>query len=129
MLFSAGMVIGLLFFGIAEPMFYFDNTKPWGYPNNPFAHMTVASAAAMNEQRAVLAMRVTYFHWELHGWAFCVMIRLCLAYFGFRKKLPLTLRSAPFLVSPHRWVLVSARWPQASTISSVSILERPRRSS
>ena len=33
MLFSAGVGIGLLFFGIAEPLFYFDNTQPWGYPN------------------------------------------------------------------------------------------------
>ena len=48
----------------------------------------------MNEARAVLAMRVTYFHWGFHGWAVYVMVGLCLAYFGFRKKLPLTLRSA-----------------------------------
>ena len=57
MLFSAGVGIGLLFFGIAEPMFYFDNTQPWGYPNNPFADM--AGVAAMDAQRAVYAMRVT----------------------------------------------------------------------
>ncbi len=94
MLFSAGVGIGLLFFGIAEPMFYFDNTEPWGYPNNPFADQAGSAAAAMNEQRAAIAMRVTYFHWGFHGWAVYVMIGLCLAYFGFRKKLPLTLRSA-----------------------------------
>ncbi|MBC6439104.1 MAG: BCCT family transporter [Rhodospirillales bacterium] len=94
MLFSAGVGIGLLFFGIAEPMFYFDNTEPWGYPNNPFADQMGAAAAEMNEQRAIAAMRVTYFHWGFHGWAVYVMIGLCLAYFGFRKKLPLTLRSA-----------------------------------
>jgi choline/glycine/proline betaine transport protein len=92
MLFSAGVGIGLLFFGIAEPIFYFDNTQPWGYPNNPFADH--AQITEMNEDRAVLAMRVTYFHWGFHGWAVYVMIGLCLAYFGFRKKLPLTLRSA-----------------------------------
>ncbi len=92
MLFSAGVGIGLLFFSIAEPMFYFDNTQPWGYPNNPFADH--AMITEMNVDRAVLAMRVTYFHWGFHGWAVYVMIGLCLAYFGFRKKLPLTLRSA-----------------------------------
>ncbi len=92
MLFSAGVGIGLLFFGIAEPMFYFDNTEPWGYPNNPFADM--AGLAAMDEQRAAAAMRVTYFHWGFHGWAGYVIVGLCLAYFGFRKKLPLTLRSS-----------------------------------
>jgi choline/glycine/proline betaine transport protein len=48
----------------------------------------------MDIDRAVLAMRVTYFHWGFHGWAVYVMVGLCLAYFGFRKKLPLTLRSA-----------------------------------
>ena len=96
MLFSAGVGIGLLFFGIAEPMFYFDNTQPWGYPNNPFADL--AQVSAMNETRAVYAMRVTYFHWGFHGWAVYVMIGLCLAYFGFRKKLPLTLRSALYPV-------------------------------
>ena len=92
MLFSAGVGIGLLFFGIAEPMFYFDNTEPWGYPNNPFADRALVTE--MNEERAALAMRVTYFHWGFHGWAVYVMVGLCLAYFGFRKKLPLTLRSS-----------------------------------
>ena len=92
MLFSAGVGIGLLFFGIAEPMFYFDNTEPWGYPNNPFADRD--QVTEMNEARAAYAMRVTYFHWGFHGWAVYVMVGLCLAYFGFRKKLPLTLRSA-----------------------------------
>jgi choline/glycine/proline betaine transport protein len=92
MLFSAGVGIGLLFFSIAEPMFYFDNTQPWGYPNNPFADH--AQVTQMNVDRAVLAMRVTYFHWGFHGWAVYVMVGLCMAYFGFRKKLPLTLRSA-----------------------------------
>ena len=96
MLFSAGVGIGLLFFSIAEPLFYFDNTQPWGYPNNP--HADIAGATEMDQQRAVLAMRVTYFHWGLHGWAVYVMIGLCLAYFGFRKKLPLTLRSALYPV-------------------------------
>ncbi len=96
MLFSAGVGIGLLFFGIAEPMFYFDNTQPWGYPNNPFADQQ--GFAAMDIDRAVAAMRVTYFHWGFHGWAVYVVIGLCLAYFGFRKKLPLTLRSALYPV-------------------------------
>ncbi|MEO9899232.1 BCCT family transporter [Nisaea sp.] len=92
MLFSAGVGIGILFFGVAEPIFYFDNSGGFGYPNNP--HADVAGATAMGMERAVHAMRVTYFHWGFHGWAIYVMIGLCLAYFGFRKKLPLTLRSA-----------------------------------
>jgi len=60
MLFSAGVGIGLLFFSIAEPMFYFDNTQPWGYPNNPFADHALITD--MSVDRAKLAMRVTYFH-------------------------------------------------------------------
>ncbi|MFP3442880.1 BCCT family transporter, partial [Pantoea sp. SIMBA_133] len=37
MLFSAGIGIGILFFGVAEPIFYLDNTDSFGYPNNPHA--------------------------------------------------------------------------------------------
>ena len=92
MLFSAGVGIGLLFFSIAEPMFYFDTGQSAGYPNNP--HADLAGALELDELRAVHAMRVTYFHWGLHGWAVYATVGLCLAYFGFRKNLPLTLRSA-----------------------------------
>ncbi|QDG77119.1 BCCT family transporter [Labrenzia sp. PHM005] len=92
MLFSAGVGIGILFFGVAEPIFYFDNSGAFGYPNNP--HADLNGHTDMNMQRAVDAMRVTYFHWGFHGWAVYVMVGLCLAYFGFRKKLPLTMRSA-----------------------------------
>ena len=92
MLFSAGVGIGILFFGVAEPVFYFDNSGAFGYPNNP--HADVAGATSMDLTRAVHAMRVTYFHWGFHGWAVYVVVGLCLAYFGFRKKLPFTMRSA-----------------------------------
>ena len=92
MLFSAGVGIGLLFFSIAEPIFYFDNSQSAGYPNNPLADL--AGAVSLDEARAVHAMRVVYFHWGMHGWAVYALVGLCLAYFGFRKKLPLTLRSA-----------------------------------
>ena len=92
MLFSAGVGIGILFFGVAEPVFYFDNSGAFGYPNNP--HADAVGVTDMDVNRAVHAMRVTYFHWGFHGWAVYVIIGLCLAYFGFRKKLPLTLRSA-----------------------------------
>ena len=92
MLFSAGVGIGILFFGVAEPVFYFDNAAAFGYPNNP--HADVAGATAMDMTRAVHAMRVTYFHWGFHAWAVYVVVGLCLAYFGFRKKLPLTMRSS-----------------------------------
>ncbi len=92
MLFSAGVGIGILFFGVAEPVFYFDNSGAFGYPNNPHADMQ--GHTEMTVLRAVDAMRVTFFHWGFHGWAVYVVVGLCLAYFGFRKKLPLTLRSS-----------------------------------
>ncbi|MCE2460637.1 MAG: BCCT family transporter [Pseudomonadales bacterium] len=92
MLFSAGLGIGLLFFSISEPMFYFDNSGSSGYPNNP--HADGLGASELNEDRAVHAMRITYFHWGISAWSVYVLVGLCLAYFGFRKKLPLTLRSS-----------------------------------
>ena len=92
MLFSAAVGIGLLFFSIAEPIFYFDNSQAAGYPNNPIAD--AAGDVSLDERRAVHAMRVTYLHWGVHAWSAYVLVGLCLAYFGFRKKLPLTLRSA-----------------------------------
>ena len=92
MLFSAGLGIGLLFFSISEPMFYFDNAAAFDYPNNP--HADRDGATGLTEARAVHAMRITYFHWGFHAWSVYVIVGLSLAYFGFRKKLPLTLRSA-----------------------------------
>ncbi|MBS7664309.1 BCCT family transporter [Pseudomonas lalucatii] len=97
MLFSAGIGIGILFFGVAEPIFYLDNSGAFGYPNNPYADM--AGATAIDHARAVDALRVTYFHWGFHGWAVYAIVGLSLAYFAYRKKLPLALRSAlhPFI--------------------------------
>ncbi len=97
MLFSAGIGIGILFFGVAEPIFYLDNSGGFGYPNNPYADM--AGATALGYDRAVDALRVTFFHWGFHGWAVYVIVGMSLAYFAYRKKLPLALRSAlyPFI--------------------------------
>ncbi|KAB0495769.1 choline BCCT transporter BetT [Pseudomonas vancouverensis] len=79
MLFSAGMGIGLMFFGVAEPVMHF-TTPPVGEGG------TVAAARE--------AMKITFFHWGLHAWAIYAMVALILAYFSFRNGLPLTLRSA-----------------------------------
>ncbi len=79
MLFSAGMGIGLMFFGVAEPVMHFI-TPPVGESG------TVAAARE--------AMKITFFHWGLHAWAIYAMVALILAYFSFRHGLPLTLRSA-----------------------------------
>jgi choline/glycine/proline betaine transport protein len=81
MLFGAGMGIGLLFWSIAEPIYHFQS--------NPFV-----SEATGEATKAQVAMRLTFFHWGLHPWAIYVIVGLTLAYFHFRKKLPLTIRSA-----------------------------------
>lgn len=92
MLFSAGLGIGMLFFSIVEPLFYFDTAQAAGYPNNP--HADLAGAVAPDRERAVHAMRIAFLHWGLHAWAVFVIVGLCLAWFSYRKNLPLTLRSA-----------------------------------
>ncbi|WP_295477179.1 choline BCCT transporter BetT [uncultured Pseudomonas sp.] len=79
MLFSAGMGIGLMFFGVAEPVMHFIN-PPFGDGN------TVQAARE--------AMKITFFHWGLHAWAIYAIVALILAYFSYRHGLPLTLRSA-----------------------------------
>jgi len=82
MLFSAGMGIGLVFWSIAEPIYHFQG--------NPFIIEDMAQTPAA----AAVAMRLTFFHWGLHPWAIYVVVGLSLAYFAYRKKLPLTIRSA-----------------------------------
>ncbi|GAA0347617.1 choline BCCT transporter BetT [Morganella psychrotolerans] len=79
MLFSAGMGIGLMFFGVAEPVMHY-LSPPVGTPE------TV--------QAAKEAMRLTFFHWGLHAWAIYAIVALILAFFSYRHGLPLTLRSA-----------------------------------
>ena len=78
MLFSAGMGIGLLFYGVAEPMFHFSNPP-----------MAVASQSDAAHQ----AMGFTFLHWGLHSWAVYALIALALAFFSFNKGLPLSIRS------------------------------------
>jgi choline/glycine/proline betaine transport protein len=79
MLFSAGMGIGLMFFGVAEPVMH--------YVDPPEADPATVAAARD-------AMRITFFHWGIHAWAIYAVVALSLAYFSFRHDLPLTIRSA-----------------------------------
>lgn len=78
MLFSAGMGIGLVFYGVAEPMLHYS-----GPPGMPGA----------SPRAAELALPITFFHWGIHAWAIYVLMGLGIAYFSYRKKLPLGLRS------------------------------------
>ena len=79
MLFAAGMGIGLMFFGVAEPLMH--------YLAPPTAE--TGTVEAVQE-----AMKMTFFHWGLHAWAIYAIVALVLAYFSYRHNLPLTLRSA-----------------------------------
>ena len=81
MLFSAGMGIGLLCFGVAEPIQHY--AKP------PVGEGGTIEAARQ-------AMILTFFHWGVHAWAIYIVVGLALAYFAFRRGLPLTLRSGLF---------------------------------
>jgi choline/glycine/proline betaine transport protein len=78
MLFAAGMGIGLMFYGVGEPMSHY-MAPPTAEPR---------TIAAMRE-----AMSVTFFHWGIHAWAIYAIVGLSLAYFGYRYNLPLTIRS------------------------------------
>ncbi len=79
MLFSAGMGIGLLFYGVAEPMFH--------YVANPLADPGTTRTARK-------AMNITFLHWGLHPWAIYTLVALSLAFFSFNKGLPLSIRTA-----------------------------------
>jgi BCCT family betaine/carnitine transporter len=83
MLFAAGMGIGLMFWGVAEPMTYY--TGAGGTP---------LGVAPATPEAADMAMAATLYHWGLHAWAIYAVIALALGFFSFNCKLPLTLRSA-----------------------------------
>lgn len=78
MLFAAGMGVGLLYWGAAEPI----------------THFLLAREYVNEQKAAALARFVTNFHWGLHAWAIYAVTGLVIAYFGFRKGCP-TLISAP----------------------------------
>jgi len=79
MLFAAGMGIGLMYFGVAEPVQHYI-TPPDTDPRTMLA--------------AREAMAITYTHWGFHGWAIYGLVGLALGYFCHRKGLPLAMRSA-----------------------------------
>ena len=78
MLFSAGIGIGLLYWGTAEPLYHF-MAPPLGEPE------TIAAAKQ--------AMNISFLHYGLHVWAIYGMVALSLAYFHYRRGLPLAIRS------------------------------------
>ncbi|MCE0506811.1 BCCT family transporter [Roseivivax sp. GX 12232] len=83
MLFSAGIGIGLIYWGVAEPLYHYF-APPIGDPET--------------QEAAQQAMVISFMHWGFHAWAIYAIVALSLAYFHFRKGLPLTIRSALYPV-------------------------------
>lgn len=95
MLFAAGMGIGLMYFGVSEPLSHFNAALSGPVMENgvridwaPLGGAEGDAAAA-----ASLGMAATIFHWGLHPWAIYAIVALALALFSFNKGLPLTMRS------------------------------------
>jgi choline/glycine/proline betaine transport protein len=78
MLFAAGIGIDVLFFSVAEPLSHY---------------LTPPELAAGSQEALRFALPQTFFHWGLTGWAMYVLMGLALAYFSYRHKLPLAIRS------------------------------------
>ena len=83
MLFSAGVGIGFMFYGSAEPLGYF--TDWFGTPFN---------VEAGTEEARRLAITTSIFHWGIFAWAIYAIVGVTLAFFAFNRGLPLTIRSA-----------------------------------
>ncbi|MFB4211916.1 BCCT family transporter [Shouchella sp. JSM 1781072] len=73
-LFSAGLGVGLLFFGAAEPIAHYAIEAPTADENTG--------------QAALESLKYVFLHWGFHGWAIYAIVAICLAYFNFRKDMP-----------------------------------------
>ncbi len=96
MLFAAGMGIGLMFFGVSEPMSHFASsmggTAVEGAARTDWAPLGAAAGDEIAARN--LGMAATIFHWALHPWAIYAVVALALAFFTYNRGMPLTLRSA-----------------------------------
>lgn len=95
MLFAAGMGIGLMFYGVSEPLSHFSSSLGGITLENgvrtDWAPLAGAAGDAVAAER--LGMAATIYHWGLHPWAIYAVLALSLALFSFNKGLPLTMRS------------------------------------
>ena len=96
MLFAAGMGIGLMFFGVSEPMSHFASSLGGvaGEAGTRTDWAPLGAAAGDVAAARELGMAATIFHWALHPWAIYAVVGLSLAFFTYNRGLPLTLRSA-----------------------------------
>ncbi|WP_435949211.1 BCCT family transporter [Psychrobacter sp. DM8] len=101
MLFSAGIGIGLVYWGTAEPLYHY-MAPPVGEPETMEA--------------AKQAMNISFLHWGLHAWAIYTIVALSLAYFHFRRGLPLSIRSTLYPILGQR---IYGRWGHTVDILAV----------
>ena len=96
MLFAAGMGIGLMFYGVSEPLSHFSSSLGGTAAGADGLRTDWAPlGAAPNQAEAIrLGMAASIFHWALHPWAIYAILALSLALFSYNKGLPLTIRSA-----------------------------------
>ena len=80
MLFSAGLGVGLLFYGVAEPVMHFSSDA-------------LHAEGASFSDKANRSMNLAYLHWGFHGWAIYGIVGLCFAYFTYNKNLPFRVSS------------------------------------
>src|SRR5690606_15548322 len=96
MLFAAGMGIGLMFYGVAEPLGHFTAAYDGvavGADGVRTDWAPLGGAAGNAEEAMRLGMAATIFHWGLHPWAIYAIVALSLAIFSYNKGLPLSVRS------------------------------------
>ncbi|MFD2840742.1 BCCT family transporter [Populibacterium corticicola] len=104
LLFAAGMGIGLVFYGVSEPLSHYASPRP-GVTGTP-------------EELAGYALRQTYLHWGVSAWAIYVVVGLALAYAIHRRKRPISIRWAlePLLGRER----VEGRW--GNTIDAIALV-------
>lgn len=106
MLFAAGMGIGLMFYGVSEPISHFTSSVA-DNAGTPESWAPLGGAPGDEVTARHLGMAATIFHWGLHPWAIYAIVALALALFSYNKGLPLTMRSVFYPIFGERvwgWV-------------------------
>ena len=85
MLFSAGVAVGLFYYSVAEPVWHF---KGWGTPR----FLSGAKGYGNNNEDALNALMITWYHWGLHGWIPYTTIGAVIGIMAYRRGYPMTLR-------------------------------------
>ncbi len=110
MLFAAGMGIGLMFYGVSEPISHYSSAiggTAVGENGARTDWAPLGAALGDSAEASRLGMAATIFHWGLHPWAIYAVVALSLAIFSYNKGLPLTIRSAFYPIFGERvwgWV-------------------------